>query len=177
MVMKFPSKNTKGFTIIEVMIVLAIAGLIILIVLLAVPALQRNSRNTARKNDAQAMVSAILEYNSVEFTSAVAAPPGGFDCSPPITAKPFCKYVQGKLSFYDMSDVIFHSNQHTYPAAPAEVTDPNKILRDSYMRCGDDGRATLVGASIRSGVVLYLLETKDGFVPQCEDITLHSRRP
>ncbi len=44
--------DQKGFTIIEVMIVLAIAGLIILIVLLAVPALQRNGRNTAIKNDA-----------------------------------------------------------------------------------------------------------------------------
>ncbi|MDQ3065292.1 MAG: prepilin-type N-terminal cleavage/methylation domain-containing protein, partial [bacterium] len=34
--------NNKGFTIIEVLIVLAIAGLIMLIVFLAVPALQRN---------------------------------------------------------------------------------------------------------------------------------------
>jgi len=45
--------NQKGFTIIEVLIVLAIAGLIMLIVFLAVPALQRNSRNTQIKNDAQ----------------------------------------------------------------------------------------------------------------------------
>lgn len=44
-------KSEKGFTIIEVMIVLAIAGLILLIVFLAVPALQRNSRNTQRKSD------------------------------------------------------------------------------------------------------------------------------
>lgn len=44
-------KRTEGFTIIEVMIVLAIAGLIMLIVFLAVPALQRNSRNTQRKSD------------------------------------------------------------------------------------------------------------------------------
>ena len=45
------SKLTKGFTIIEVLIVLAIAGLIMLIVFLAVPALQRNARNTNRKTD------------------------------------------------------------------------------------------------------------------------------
>ena len=44
-------KRNQGFTIIEVMIVLAIAGLIMLIVFLAVPALQRNQRNTARKQD------------------------------------------------------------------------------------------------------------------------------
>jgi prepilin-type N-terminal cleavage/methylation domain-containing protein len=44
-------KQDSGFTIIEVMIVLAIAGLILLIVFLAVPALQRSSRNTQRKSD------------------------------------------------------------------------------------------------------------------------------
>lgn len=54
----------KGFTIIEVMIVLAIAGLILLIVFLAVPALQRNSRNTALKNDAAALAAGFSEYSS-----------------------------------------------------------------------------------------------------------------
>ena len=56
-------KNREsGFTIIEVMIVLAIAGLILLIVLLAVPALQRNSRNTQIKNDAANIVGAISTF-------------------------------------------------------------------------------------------------------------------
>lgn len=54
-------KRTEGFTIIEVLIVLAIAGLIMLIVFLAVPALQRNSRNNARNNDASRIASAITE--------------------------------------------------------------------------------------------------------------------
>lgn len=56
--------NNKGFTIIEVMIVLAIAALILLIVLLAVPALQRSSRNTQRKNDATAISSAVANIVS-----------------------------------------------------------------------------------------------------------------
>lgn len=54
-------KKTEGFTIIEVLIVLAIAGLIMLIVFLAVPTLQRNSRNNARNNDASRIASAITE--------------------------------------------------------------------------------------------------------------------
>ena len=58
MLQKYKTKREEGFTIIEVLIVLAIAGLIILIVFLAVPALQRNSRNTQRKNDAAAIASA-----------------------------------------------------------------------------------------------------------------------
>jgi len=57
-------KETEGFTIIEVMIVLAIAGLIILIVLLAVPALQRNSRNTTMKSDVGTVIGAVNEFAS-----------------------------------------------------------------------------------------------------------------
>ena len=59
------TKNKQGFTIIEVMIVLAIAGLIVLVVFLAVPALQRNSRNTQRKQDVQAVLGAIQEWISL----------------------------------------------------------------------------------------------------------------
>jgi prepilin-type N-terminal cleavage/methylation domain-containing protein len=57
-------RSDQGFTIIEVMIVLAIAGLILLIVFLAVPALQRNARNTTLKSDASAVAAGITEYVS-----------------------------------------------------------------------------------------------------------------
>lgn len=55
----YQRKRQEGFTIIEVMIVLAIAAVILLIVLLAVPALQRNSRNTQRNNDVASIAAAI----------------------------------------------------------------------------------------------------------------------
>ncbi|HUD07065.1 MAG TPA: prepilin-type N-terminal cleavage/methylation domain-containing protein [Candidatus Saccharimonadales bacterium] len=60
-------KNRKklgdhGFTIIEVLIVLAIAALILLIVFLAVPALQRNARNTSRNEDGVGVLAALDEY-------------------------------------------------------------------------------------------------------------------
>lgn len=54
-------QKSEGFTIIEVLIVLAIAGLIMLIVFLAVPALQRNQRNNARNSDASRITAAITE--------------------------------------------------------------------------------------------------------------------
>ncbi len=54
-------KKQEGFTIIEVLIVLAIAGLIMLIVFLAVPALQRNSRNSQRTSDASRIMGAVNE--------------------------------------------------------------------------------------------------------------------
>lgn len=58
------SKKSEGFTIIEVLIVLAIAGLIMLIVFLAVPALQRNSRNTQYRNEASAYAGAVAEWSN-----------------------------------------------------------------------------------------------------------------
>lgn len=62
--MKSLKKQIKGFTIIEVMIVLVIASIILLIVFLAVPALQRSSRNTQRKNDVAGLLAAVNEYAS-----------------------------------------------------------------------------------------------------------------
>ena len=64
MLSKLKKSNSKGFTIIEVMIVLAIAGLILLIVLLAIPALQRNARNTAIKSDASSIAAGISTSES-----------------------------------------------------------------------------------------------------------------
>lgn len=54
----------KGFTIVETMIVLAIAGLILLIVLMAVPALQRSSTNTNIKSDASAIAAGISDFET-----------------------------------------------------------------------------------------------------------------
>ena len=67
-------KRSEGFTIIEVMIVLAIGGLIMLIVFLAVPSLQRSQRNTNRNNDATRWAAAVTEclanHNNVVGTCA-----------------------------------------------------------------------------------------------------------
>lgn len=55
-------KNQRGFTIIEVLIVLAIAGLIVLILFLAVPPLQRMSRNNGRTSDVSRISAAVNEF-------------------------------------------------------------------------------------------------------------------
>ena len=56
------NKNDKGFTIIEVVLVLAIAGLIFLIVFLALPQLQASRRDTQRKNDAGRLLAALENW-------------------------------------------------------------------------------------------------------------------
>lgn len=61
---KYLRKLDSGFTIIEVIIVLAIAGLIMVIVFLAVPQLQKNSRDQARKSIVSRIKSEIENYAS-----------------------------------------------------------------------------------------------------------------
>ena len=58
------NKSYKGFTIIEVVLVLAIAGLIFLMVFVALPALQRSQRDTQRKDDMGRLITAIQNYQS-----------------------------------------------------------------------------------------------------------------
>lgn len=63
--MKNLLKNrNKGFTLIEVMIVLAIAGLIMAIIFIAVPALQRNQRDSSRQNIVSRIKSEMETYAS-----------------------------------------------------------------------------------------------------------------
>ncbi len=54
------SKKEGGFTIVEVMIVIGIGALIIVLVLVAAPALQRNARNTQRRNDVNSIKAQLL---------------------------------------------------------------------------------------------------------------------
>ena len=58
------TNNNSGFTIIEVVLVLAIAGLIFLMVFIALPALQRNQRDTQRKNNLNLVVDALNRYTA-----------------------------------------------------------------------------------------------------------------
>ena len=55
-------KSKKGFTIIEVVLVLAIAGLIFLMVFIALPNLQRSQRDTQRRNDYSALSAGLVQY-------------------------------------------------------------------------------------------------------------------
>lgn len=52
----------NGFTIIEVVLVLAIAGLIFIIVFVALPQLQKTRRDTQRKNDVGRVIGYVTQY-------------------------------------------------------------------------------------------------------------------
>jgi prepilin-type N-terminal cleavage/methylation domain-containing protein len=55
-------RSMRGFTIIEVLIVLAIVGVVLMTILLALPAVKRNSRDIARKHLAEVTASEMDEY-------------------------------------------------------------------------------------------------------------------
>ena len=57
-------QTNPAFTIIEVVLVLAIAGLIFLMVFIALPTLQRNQRDTRRKNDMSRLKTAMDSYRT-----------------------------------------------------------------------------------------------------------------
>ena len=149
--LKKTQNKDQGFTIIEVMIVLAIAGLIMLIVFLAVPALQRNSRNTQRKNDASKVASLITEYES----NNNGAPPtgvkfvaGGAGGTAPVDA------TAEKFSILDTTTMT--STPVTGASATITLPVADQVLVYSKAKCVGTGYG--VGTSARQLVVVYYLE-------------------
>lgn len=58
------SRSLGGFTIIEVVLVLAIAGLIFMMVFIALPQLQRSQRDTQRRQDLADLQAAITNFQT-----------------------------------------------------------------------------------------------------------------
>ncbi len=64
MMKNFVQKKEKGFTIVEVSLVLAVAGLIFLMIFLALPALQRGQRDAKRREDIDTLLAAVKKYQT-----------------------------------------------------------------------------------------------------------------
>lgn len=143
-------KRKEGFTIIEVLIVLAIAGLILLVVFLAVPALQRNSRNTQRKNEVSALLGAVNEWTNNNNGKL-----------PESAADQTAALTNAKLSFY--------SGNVTWTAtAGANNTAADTAVIVIKAKCGTGG-ATDAGGSSRQVAVMYTVETGGGTQKLCQD--------
>jgi prepilin-type N-terminal cleavage/methylation domain-containing protein len=169
MLSKMKKPNQEGFTIIEVLIVLAIAGLILLIVFLAVPALQRSARNTERKTDASAILASVSEYSD---NNAGTLPTALKFAAPTLT---LCNATgctgtdaqsQAKLGYYTgtaaaptKGDVTIYG---AYTAPPAAL---DALIIENGATCTS---ATAAGAgSTRATAVLYGIEASGGYVWQC----------
>lgn len=152
-------KNNKGFTIIEVMIVLAIAALILLIVFLAVPALQRNSRNTARKGDVSRISAAVTEFLSNNNGTLPAVGAAG-------TATTDAAAIAnnaGNLSQYDFKTGTAAEDDKLAvidltSGAAANPTDTTKITIVRKAKCSGTAGAAVTGTN-RQTAILYSTES------------------
>jgi prepilin-type N-terminal cleavage/methylation domain-containing protein len=148
-------KEQKGFTIIEVLIVLAIAGLILLIVFLAVPALQRNSRNTQAKNAASSMLGAVSEFennnNGAMPTAVAVAADGTLTVSGSAGTTNATAKIQGGYTV---------TASGTFPAA----TTTGAFTVAFGQKCNGNTGFT---AANRSTAIAFYIEPGGTPVPQC----------
>lgn len=141
-------KQNKGFTIIEVLIVLAIAGLIMLIVFLAVPALQRNSRNTQRTNDVGRALGAaqeVVNNNNGQISS--------------LTSANLQAALGSTLAYYEQSSIT--------AAGGAGNVGLNTDIVQIRTAATCNGN-TVVGGTTRQLAASFAVETGSGATPRCQ---------
>ena len=155
----------SGFTIIEVMIVLAIAALILLVVFKAVPGLQRSQRNTARKQDAQRLIAAYYEAKGNFGGQPVPFCNGGDPSNP-------CFIQSTPLNEYDnhSNNVLYSWTITPWSYAPG-VSQLSQLYIYNYLKCNPDGTSTPVGATINDVVAMYFYESGggSGLIAHCQE--------
>lgn len=150
----------KGFTIIEVVLVLAIAGLIFLMVFIALPALQRNQRDTQRRSDVSRVNTQISNYQT---NSRGSIPPvASFtDANTGFVAK----YLEGTTAtagseYADPST----GDGYTFTTGTVDPTE-GQINYQVGVICGNDGATT--NGKTRNYVLRIKLEGQTS--PYCVD--------
>lgn len=138
------TNKQKGFTIIEVVLVLAIAGLIFLMVFIALPALQRSQRDTQRRNDLSRVQSAIQSYQ----TNAKGA-------LPTFNQTFINNYLKaGGDTFTDPN-----GTDYTFGGFPgAFVSTPRVIAATPGAVCAGDGSTLTMGQGARKVAIQMRLE-------------------
>lgn len=175
---KIKDKRNQGFTIIEIMIVLAIAGLIMLIVLIAVPALQRSARNTSRKNDVGDIASALSNWVT---NNNGQVPQNQCDVNSAVNGTKLGYYQNGTTSgSCTGGNIYFAGNPSSAPNTCAtsgtsasgcnpsatEVTTENVVVITGYTCNGN----TPVAGSDRGIAIYYEVESgSTSASPQCAE--------
>ena len=144
--------NQKGFTIIEVLIVVSSSVVIILVVFLAVPALQRNSRNTQRTNDASLISAAVNEClsNNNGVLTACNTTTGS-----------------GKLGQY-LDTTKLRQLTTVYGVGATGTASTDAALVTFGTKCDTTGStSTTTGAGGKSFTIVYQVETTSSTAGRC----------
>lgn len=158
-------RRKSGFTIIEVSLVLAIGGLILLMVFIALPSLQRSQRDAQRREDVISLIENIKKYQqnnrgalpsgeSVEFTE--------FTRDVELEAKGWQDLLNNYLgeNFKDPNGAPYTLMITNYGPGLDETTDNNRILIVKQATC--DGNI-VKQANPRKLAALYELEVGGTF--------------
>lgn len=143
--------QNKGFTIIEVVLVLAIAALIFLMIFVALPALQRGQANTARKNDASTIASAISTYRTNNSGTL------------PDSASDLSSYID-ELSQLDTT--------LGWQDGAGSISDLEGSLDTAtvFAEAKCDGNDAVDGTSKQAAVITVLETSANNFTPFCQDV-------
>ncbi len=169
----------KGFTIIEVVLVLAIGGLIFLMVFIALPALQRSQRNTQRREDVDRIQTALIEYQSnnkgrlpftdekydTNFVSRYVDSECKFDKKLSRKYKDYFTYSQfGGYAYNDCSDAFMDPDGTAYAISFAEGAAGGHNINPWYqdMHYEDETHVIKVATNSACGTTENSLEYKEG---------------
>ncbi len=157
-------KDNQGFTIIEVLIVLAIAGLIMIIVFLAVPALQRNNRNQSYRTQANNISSAYQEISANKGGTPLTAS----NSTVPTPATPTdADKVRDSANPKDLVNVRIEAHNAADVAWPASQNYNTVIIRTGAKCASDTTALTATQGSTRQIAVYFQVESTGGAVNQC----------
>lgn len=148
-------KQQQGFTIIEVVLVLAIAGLIFLMVFLALPALQRSQRDSTRRSSVSYFASQVAQYQA---NNRGAIPTAGTTC-PAAGGTVVCfvnRYMQ--TNWVDPSSDAAYVRAASNNAVRS-ATVPGTWFYSPARICGVDGNVTAAGATARNFAITMRLES------------------
>ena len=174
------TKNKKGFTIIEVVLVLAIAGLIFLMVFIALPALQRSQRNTQREDDLSRFLTAANDFQTNNNGKTPFGSDGNSvndkfvnryidsDCKQTDSDNTAYDCGEGGEQFRDPDGSIYKMKGSGSGAQTLDKTfAENDHTVHAYVSatCGDEG-TTIAGTGNREYALMYVLE---GNAISCND--------
>jgi prepilin-type N-terminal cleavage/methylation domain-containing protein len=157
MLQNLQKRKSEGFTIIEVLIVLAIAGLIMVVVFLAVPALQRSQRNQSRKTDVNNLISSVADFTG----NNGGTPPAAQADINTTTSNMKLGYIKSVNVFYGTAPVVTVSVSSTTPAVNVNTSEEANVFV-GYTCTSATGIATTTGATARSVAIQYVLEQASG---------------
>jgi prepilin-type N-terminal cleavage/methylation domain-containing protein len=182
-----PNKSTAGFTIIETMIVLAIAGLMLTLVLLALTGLERSGHNSQRTSNANSALQLISEYmlnNSGNLPTSCGPlfnPPALTTCNagtnlPDLTTLPSIVTAFGvkNVGIYATNAAAAASaNFSTNNIFPTATAKADWLSIYNYVICNSPGSnpiVTTTGAGYNDIAAIYSLQSGSGWQVQCQQL-------